>query len=134
EVTLKAALTQALNTIKSGADLEGPFDWVHDLRYRVTSPDDPNYARRSADGTTITRLNAMTRPEQTAFARSATFDGTAQPATLEIDDRDISAYGEDVTFSVLDRAGVRHAGSATTLYPIWSATEPRLVTALVYAP
>ncbi|WP_344656570.1 hypothetical protein [Catenulispora subtropica] len=133
EVTLRAALTQALNTLKSGYDLEGPFDWVHDLRYRVTSPDDPNYARRSPDGTTITRINAMTKEEQKAFAGSVTFDGAAQPATLKVDDRTTSAYGEDVTFSVRDRNGVTHTGTATTLYPIWSAEEPGVVTALVYA-
>ncbi|MBW8806804.1 MAG: hypothetical protein JF587_23550 [Catenulisporales bacterium] len=134
EVTLKAALTQALTVIKYGDDLEGPFDWVHDLRYRVRTPDDPNYTRRSPDGTTITRVNAMTGPETKSFAETITFGGTVQPDTVRIEDRQTTPYGEDVTFSVRDNAGVRHTGTATTLYPIWSATEPGLVTALVYAP
>ncbi|NUR31976.1 MAG: hypothetical protein HOV83_40065, partial [Catenulispora sp.] len=72
--------------------------------------------------------------EAKAFARTITFGGAVQPATLRIETRDTSPYGEDVTFSVSDRAGVRHSGTATTLYPIWSTTEPGLVTALVYAP
>jgi hypothetical protein len=135
EVTLKAALAQALAILsKKDITLEGAFDWVHDLKYRVSGPGDPNYTRRAKDGTTITRVNAMTAPEQTAFAQTITFQGTAQPSTVQIDSRQTTVFGEDVDFSVSDNAGVRHQGTATTLYPIWSATDPGLVTAIVYAP
>jgi hypothetical protein len=133
EVTLKAALTQALAIIsKKNITLEGAFDWVHDLKYRVSGPGDPNYARRAKDGTTITRVNAMSGPEQTAFANTITFDGSAKPATVQIDARQTTAFGENVDFSVWDAAGVRHQGTAATLYPIWSATEPGVLTAIIY--
>lgn len=135
EATLKAAMTQALTVLtKKDNTLDGSFDWVHDLKYRVSSPADPNYRRRAADGTTITRVNAMTDPEQTAFANTITFNGTVEPDTLQVDSRQTTQYGQDVDFSVWDSAGVRHRGTATTLYPIWSITDPGLVTAIVYAP
>ena len=135
EVTLKAGLTQALAILsKKDITLEGAFDWVHDLKYRVSDSGDPNYARRAKDGTTTTRVNAMSVPEQTAFANTITFNGTVQPDTLQIDSRHTTQYGEDVDFSVTDSAGVRHRGTATTLYPIWLSTDPGLVTAIVYAP
>lgn len=134
EVTLKAALTEALAVAKSDTNLEGPFDWVHDLRYRVSGPDDPNYARRSPDGTTITRVNAMSVSETKSFAEAITLRASVQPDTVRIEDRHTTPYGEDVTFSVRDNAGLRHTGTATTLYPIWSAAEPGLLTALVYVP
>lgn len=133
EATLKAALDRALGIInKKDQTLEGPFDWVHDLKYRVSGPGDPNYRRRAQDGTTITRINAMSDPEQTAFSQTITFDGTVEPDTLQIDSRQTTIFGEDVDFSVWDSAGVRHHGTATTLYPIWDATDPGLVTAIVY--
>lgn len=135
EVTLKAALAQALAVIsKRDTTLEGAFDWVHDLKYRVSGPGDPNYARRAKDGTTITRVNAMSVSEQTAFAQTITFQSTVKPDTVQIDSRQTTVFGEDVDFSVWDSAGVRHQGTATTLYPIWSAADPGLVTAIVYAP
>lgn len=136
EVTLKAALTQALAILsKKDITLDGSFDWVHDLKYRVSGPGDPNYARRAKDGTTITRVNAMSAPEQTALSNTITFNGTVKPDTVQIDARQTqtTAYGEDVDFSVWDSAGVRHHGTATTLYPIWLATDPGLVTAIIYA-
>jgi hypothetical protein len=134
EVTLKAALDQALGILtKKNITLEGSFDWVHDLKYRTSGPGDPNYHRRAKDGTTITRINAMTASEQTAFSQTITFDGSVQPDTLQIDSRQTTTFGEDVDFSVWDSAGVRHEGTATTLYPIWSAADPGLVTAIVYA-
>jgi hypothetical protein len=133
-VTLRAGLTQALDLLsKKDSTLEGTFDWVHDLRYRVTGLGDPNYARRAPDGTTITRVNAMTGQEETAFAEAITFGGTVDPRTVQVDSRVATAFGEDVQFSVWDKAGVRHRGTATTLYPVWSATGAGLVTALVYS-
>ncbi|MBS2539627.1 hypothetical protein KGQ20_43485 [Catenulispora sp. NF23] len=135
EVTLKAGLAQALAILsKKDTTLEGSFDWVHDLEYRVTSSADPGYARRAKDGTTITRINAMTASDMTAFSQAITFNGSVEPGTLQINSRQTTTYGQDVDFSVSDSAGVRHEGTATTLYPIWSTTDPGLVTAIVYAP
>jgi hypothetical protein len=135
EVTLKAALTQALAILnKKDITLEGAFDWVHDLKYRVSGSGDPNYARRAENGTTVTRVNAMSSPEQVAFSNTITFNGAVQPDTVRINARHTTDYGEDVSFSVWDSAGVRHRGTATILYPIWLTTDPGLVTAIIYAP
>lgn len=136
EVTLRSALTAALDVAggKPESELDTPFDWVHELRYRPTGPGDPNWTRRGADGTTITRRNAMSSAEAVAFSNSLTFGRTVDPATLRIVHRTTSRYGEDVEFEVSDTSGGVHRGTATTMYPVWDPKEPGLVTSLVYAP
>jgi hypothetical protein len=138
EVTLKAALTQAAKVAKEGGTLEGPFDWVHDLRYRPTGPGQPNWNRRDPDGTAVTRVNAMSNSEAAWFGNAVTFARTVDPDTLRISNRKTSRYGEDVDFTVSDTDGYLHTGTATTLYPIWDndaygVAEVGVVTALVYA-
>jgi hypothetical protein len=133
ETTLKVALMQATKVAKDGGTLEGPFDWVHDLRYRPTGSGQPGWNRRGSDGTAVTRVNAMTDAEQMAFGDAVTFHRSVDVGTLQIERRQTSAYGQDVTFTVRDADGGLHTGTATTLYPIWNADESGLVTALVYA-
>ena len=56
------------------------------------------------------------------------------PDTVKIVSRQTSEYGEDVVFTVQDKAGAVHRGTATTLYPIWNAGDPGLITSLVFEP
>ena len=52
--------------------------------------------------------------------------------SVRIVSRHVSAYGEDVTFTVKDTSGNPHRGTATTLYPIWNPKDPGIVTSLVF--
>ena len=134
ETTLKAAFTQS-NDIMKGQSV---FDWTHAVRYRPTASDQPGWAQREADGTTVTRVNGMIEGENYTllqrFADAITFNRTVLPETVKIVTRQTSAYGEDVEFTVKDKAGVLHRGTATTLYPIFGADFPGLITSLVFEP
>ncbi len=68
-----------------------------------------------------------------AFSHAITFDRSLLPGTLTILTRETSVYGEDVRFTVRDESGIVHTGTATTLYPLWSAGDPGMVTSLVYS-
>jgi hypothetical protein len=134
ETTLKTAFKEATDFAKG----QNVLDWTHSLRYRPTAPDQPGWAQRDADGTTVTRVNAMVQGQSFAllqkFGDAITFHRTVVPDTLKIVSRQTSEYGEDVVFTVQDEAGVVHRGTATTLYPMWTATDPGLVTSLVFEP
>lgn len=136
EVTLRSAFAAAMDVADGGdvTELDVAFDWTHDLRYRPTGPGDPDWIHRAADGTTITRRNAMSPQESVAFAGAISLGRSVVPQTLEILSRTTSRYGEDVAFQVEDGSGAAHRGTATTMYPVWDPKEPGIVTALVFAP
>ncbi|MFL6113018.1 MAG: hypothetical protein ACJ786_16925 [Catenulispora sp.] len=136
EVTLKAAFAQAAAAAVQQASLQGSFDWVHAIRYRPLSPDQPGWAARAADGTAITHVNSlgMDVASMEAFGNAISLNRTVLPDTVRILERQPSAYGQDVVFTVKDKSGGTHRGTATTLYPIWNAKDPGIVTALVFDP
>jgi hypothetical protein len=134
EVTLNAAFNQAFSLTHDSGGLQYSFDWVHTLRYRPTSPDQPGWRTRDKDGTTVIHINVLEqdRPGAEAFGRALSLDRTVRSDTVKILSRQVSEYGEDVVFTVLDNSGTVHRGTATTLYPIWDKKEPGIITSLVF--
>ncbi|WP_194924351.1 hypothetical protein [Catenulispora pinisilvae] len=134
EVTLKAAFDQASGLTKDSDLLQYAFDWVHTLRYRPTAADQPGWSTRDKDGTTVIHINSLEldRPGQEAFGRALSLNRTVRSDTVKILSRQVSEWGEDVTFTVLDETGAVHQGTATTLYPIWDKKDPGVVTSLVF--
>ncbi|NUR24703.1 MAG: hypothetical protein HOV83_02430 [Catenulispora sp.] len=136
EVTLRAAFTQAALAANNASSLQGAFDWVHEVRYRPTAPDQPGWPARDRDGTAIMHANALGEDinGQKAFGNGITLGQTVVPDTVQIVERQVSEYGEDVVFTVKDKAGTVHRGTATTLYPIWDPKATGVITALIFDP
>ncbi|NUR62843.1 MAG: hypothetical protein HOV87_29945 [Catenulispora sp.] len=137
EVSLFWAFDQATKVANHDGMLDGSFDWVHDTRYRPTGPDDPGWAAREKDGTTIMHINStgMDQAAEIAFGNAITLNRTVDykaKDSIKILSRQVTEYGEDVVFTVKDTSGATHQGQATTLYPIWEKTAPGLVTALIW--
>jgi hypothetical protein len=135
EYTLQAAFDQAIGLAHDSGKLEvGTLDWAHAVRYRPTSPDEPGWSTRDKDGTVVVRPTALSedRDMQEAFGRGLSLDTTVKSGTIKILSRQVSAYGQDVVFTVQDTSGGVHRGTATTLYPIWSKSDPGTVTSLVF--
>lgn len=133
EVTLKAAFVIAAKAADGwGGGVAGPFEWTHVLRYKPTSPLDPGWSKRGKDGTTLVQIGSFDGPQTKAFGATLSYNRTVLPDTLQIVSRQTSQYGEDVVFTIQDTAGVVHKGTATTLYPIWNATDAGIVTSLVF--
>ena len=134
--TLKTAFQQFVEIADLRTVRESVLDWTHAVRYRPTAPGQPAWGRRAADGTTVTGLNGMIQGEDysllQSFAEAVSVNATVLPDTVRIVSRQTSAYGEDVVFTVQDKAGVVHRGTATTLYPMWNAGDPGLITSLVF--
>jgi hypothetical protein len=134
EVTLQAAFDQAAAISLDKAGFDGTFDWVHDFRYRPLEPDQPGWAQRAKDGTYVIHVNSLGEDLNggEAFGRALSLDRTVLSNSVHIVSRQASAYGEDVVFTVKDKSGKLHQGTATTLYPIWNPKDPGLVTSLVF--
>lgn len=134
EVTLKAAFDQAAAISLDKIGFDGTFDWVHDFRYRPMEPDQPGWGQRAKDGTYVIHVNSLGEDLDggEAFGRALTLDRTVVSTTVKIVTRHVSQWGEDVVFTVQDSSGHSHRGTATTLYPIWNAKDPGLVTSLVF--
>jgi hypothetical protein len=133
--TLQAAFDQAVGLAHDSGKLEvGTLDWAHAIRYRPTGPDQPGWSTREKDGTAVVRPTALSedRDMQEAFGRGLSLNTTVKSDTVKILSRQVSKYGEDVAFTVQDASGVVHRGTATTLYPIWSKSDPGTVTSLVF--
>jgi hypothetical protein len=138
EATLKVAFQQFDDIANGHAIVQSTLDWTHAIRYRPTAPDQPYWAQRAADGTTITRTNGMISGEDYSLLRrfcgAVTVNGTVVPDSVKIVSRQTSDFGEDVVFTVRDKAGAVHRGTATTLYPMWNAGNPGLITSLLIDP
>ena len=134
EVTLQAAFDQAAAISLDKAGFDGTFDWVHDFRYRPLEPDQPGWGQRAKDGTFVIHVNSLGEDLDggEAFGRAISLDRTVVSNSVRVISRQVSAYGEDVVFTVKDKAGALHQGTATTLYPIWNPKDPGLVTSLVF--
>ena len=137
EVSLFWAFDQATRVANHDGMLDGSFDWVHDTRYRPFGPDDPGWATRDKDGTTVMHINStgMDQAAEIAFGDAITLNRTVDykaKDSIKILSRQVTEYGEDVVFTVKDKAGAVHRGRATTMYPIWEKTAPGLVTALIW--
>jgi len=134
EQTLKALFDQGVGIAHDSGQLQQAIDWVHTLRYRPLSPDQPGWANRDKDGTAIVYPNSMgeDRNMQEAFGRGLTLNLTVKSNTVKILSRQVSEYGEDVVFTVEDTSGKVHRGTATTLYAVWSRKEPAIVTSMVF--
>jgi hypothetical protein len=134
EVTLHWVFVQAIGLTKHSGELQGAFDWTHAVRYRPTAIDQPGYASRAKDGTTLINVNSLGQDPngQEALGDAISLNGTVKPDTVKVLSRQVSEYGEDVVFSIADASGVVHRGTATTLYPIWNKQDPGVITALVF--
>ena len=133
EKAILSAFEQAEKVANGDGFLEGPFDWVHALRYRPTAPNEPGWNSRGADGTAIVYLNDMDASGGSrAFGDAITFHRRVLGKSLTVLSRQTDQYGEEITFTVKDTSGAVHHGSATTLYPIWSTDDAGIVTSLVY--
>ena len=132
--TLFWAFNQATDVANGHGLPDGSFDWVHATRYRPRTPDDPGWSTRDKDGTTVFQINSVGMDEAAAiaFGNAVTLNRTVDKNTIKILSRQPSEYGEDVVFSVKDKSGNVHQGTATTLYPTWEATAPGEVTSLVF--
>ena len=126
---------QAVGLAHDSGQLEvGTLDWTHAVRYRPMGPDQPGWSTRGKDGTAVVRPTALSedRNMQEGFGRGLSLNTTVRSDTVKILSRRVSKYGEDVTFTVVDKSGVLHRGTATTLYPIWDKKDPGTVTSLVF--
>jgi len=134
EATLYWAFNQAADVANGHGVPDGSFDWVHATRYRPTSPVDPGWSTRAKDGTTIFQINSVGEDSQAAigFGNAITLNRTVDKGTIKILSRQLSEYGQDVVFTVKDKAGAIHRGTATTLYPTWESNAPGEVTSLVF--
>ena len=134
EVTLRAAFNQATAIAGDKAGFEGTFDWVHGIRLRPMAPDQLGWNQRGEDGTYVTHPNSLgqDRAGTEAFGRAISLDRSVRPDTVKILSRQVSPYGEDVVFTVVDTSGNVHKGTATTLYPIWNRKDPGNVTSLIF--
>ncbi|MEY9861236.1 hypothetical protein ABH935_006876 [Catenulispora sp. GAS73] len=134
QTTLFWAFNQATDVANGHGLPDGSFDWVHATRYRPLKPADPGWSTRGKDGTTVFQINSIgnDEPSAIAFGNAVTLNRTVDKSTIKILSRQVSEYGEDVVFTVKDKFGVEHRGTATTLYPIWEANAPGEVTALVW--
>jgi hypothetical protein len=134
EVTLKAAFDQAAALSLDKAGFDGTFDWVHAFRYRPMEPDQPGWSQRTKDGTYVLHVNALGEDLNggEALGRALTLNRTVVSSSVRVVSRQVSTWGEDVVFTVVDTSGKVHQGTATTLYPIWNAKDPGVVTSLVF--
>ena len=134
EQTLKLLFDQGVGLAHDSGQLQGAVDWVHTLRYRPLTPDQPGWANRDKDGTAIIYPNSLgeDRNMQEAFGRGLTLNLTVKSSTVKILSRQVSEYGEDVVFTVEDTTGQVHRGTATTLYAIWNRKDPSIVTSMVF--
>jgi hypothetical protein len=134
ELTLRALFDQAIGMAHDSGQLQGAMDWVHVMRYRPTAPDQPGWSTRGKDGTALVNPSSMGQAVSMseAFGRGLSLDQTVKPDTVKILSRQVSEYGEDVVFTVEDKAGVVHQGTATTLYAIWSKKDSAIVTSMVF--
>ena len=134
EQTLKLLFDQGVGLAHDSGQLQGAVDWVHTLRYRPLTPDQPGWGTRDKDGTAIIYPNSLgeDRTMQEAFGRGLTLNLTVKSNTVKILSRQVSEYGEDVVFTVEDTTGKVHRGTATTLYAIWNRKDPSIVTSMVF--
>ncbi|WP_230418951.1 ArnT family glycosyltransferase [Catenulispora pinistramenti] len=134
EQTLKIFFDQAVGLAHDSGNLQGAVDWVHTLRYRPTAPDQPGWATRDKDGTAVVHPSSMGQDVSMseAFGQGLSLDSTVRSDTVKILSRQVSEYGEDVVFTIEDKSGVVHHGTATTLYPIWDKKDPATVTSMVF--
>ena len=132
--TLQILFDQATGMAHDNINLQGALDWAHVMRYQPLAPDEPGWSTRAKDGTAEVNPNSMgmDRNMAEAYGRGLSLDSTVKSDTVKILTRQVSAYGEDVTFSVEDKSGNLHHGSATMLYPIWSSKDSSTVTSLVF--
>ena len=134
EVALKTAFDMGVVLSHDTGDPETAFDWVHLMRYRPLTPDQPGWTTRDKDGTALIHPNGLDRNTLEAFGMGISLNRTVKSDSVKILSRQVSEYGEDVVFTVQDTSGVVHKGTATTLYPIWDKKGPGVVTALVFDP
>ena len=134
DLTLRILFDQATGLAHDNINLQGALDWAHVMRYQPLAPDEPGWSSRAKDGTALVNPNSMGQDPNMAeaYGRGLSLDSTVKSDTVKILSRQVSAYGEDVTFSVQDKSGTLHHGSATMLYPIWGAKDSSTVTSLVF--
>jgi hypothetical protein len=134
EQTMKAMFQQAVGLAHDSGQLQGSLDWAHSMRYRPTATDQPGWNTRDKDGTAVVNPNSMGQDlsMSEAYGRGLSLDATVKPDTVKILSSQVSEYGEDVVFTIEDKAGVVHQGTATFLYPIWHRQDPATVTSLVF--
>jgi hypothetical protein len=132
DVTLSSVLTESELAIEGkGNTLYDMLDWRHPVKYTPTGVGYPGWSTRAADGTAVIRFGDYVELEADKVASGLSLRGAVVPASVKILTRVTSAYGEDVTFAVLDRAGVVHHGRATVLYSIREHSDGQ-ITELVY--
>jgi hypothetical protein len=134
EQSMRVFFDQAVGLAHDVDQLQGALDWTHAMRYRPTAPDQPGWGTRDKDGTAVVNPNSMGQDLSMAeaYGRGLSLDSTVKPDTVKILSRQVSQYGEDVVFTIEDKSGVVHQGTATFLYPIWNKKDPATVTSLVF--
>ena len=132
--TMRGFFEQAIGLAHDVSNLQGALDWTHAMRYRPTAPDQPGWNTRDKDGTAVVYPNSMGQDQSMseAYGRGLSLNSTVKPDTVKILSRQASAYGEDVVFTIQDKSGVVHKGTATFLYPIWRKNDPATVTSMVF--
>lgn len=133
-VTMRAMFEQAIGLAHDNANLQGSVDWVHAFRYRPTASDQPGWSVRDKDGTAVVYPNSMGQEisMSEAWGRGLSLDSTVKPETVRILSSQVNEYGEDVVFTIQDKSGAWHNGTASFLYPIWHRNDPATVTSLVF--
>ena len=134
EQTLRILFDQATAMAHDNINLQGALDWAHVMRYQPIAPDEPGWSTRAKDGTALVNPNSMGQDQAMAeaYGRGLSLDSTIKSDTVKILSRQVSAYGEDVVFTVQDKSGKVHQGTATTMYPVWSSRDSATVTSLVF--
>ncbi|WP_223297389.1 hypothetical protein [Catenulispora acidiphila] len=132
--TLHILFDQATGLAHDNINLQGALDWAHVMRYQPLAPDEPGWSTRAKDGTALVNPNSMGQDTNMAeaYGRGLSLNSTVKSDTVKILTRQVSPYGEDVTFTVQDKSGTLHHGAATLLYPIWSSRDSSTVTSLVF--
>ncbi|WP_370363673.1 hypothetical protein [Catenulispora sp. GP43] len=134
EQTLHILFDQATAMAHDNINLQGALDWAHVMRYQPIAPDEPGWSTRAKDGTALVNPNSMGQDQAMAeaYGRGLSLNSTIKSDTVKILSRQASAYGEDVVFTVQDKSGKVHQGTATTMYPVWSSRDSATVTSLVF--
>lgn len=131
EETLSEEFTQAENMLQGKTSVFLIYaDWRHPMRFRPLASGQPGWNHRGPDGTVVIYPGDLAPSDWTGLAKAFTYNGTLDAGTVKVTSRTTSAYGEDVSFTVM--AGqTPHHGHATVLYPVRAAL-PGFVTEMVF--
>ena len=132
--TLRILFAQAIGIAHDNANLQGALDWTHAMRYQ---PDRPRPARLARPRQGRHRrgqpqLHGPGHDMAEAYGRGLSLNSTVKPDTVKILSRQVSAYGEDVVFTVQDTSGKVHQGTRDHAVPDLEQEGRTTVTSMVF--